>query len=67
MPPPPPKRIRAGELFSERGSPMGADTMTHKGSPSGGGAMVMMALWGLLAILAITMLLSVRTAKPEAK
>ena len=34
---------------------MGADTMTHKGSPSGGGAMVMMALWGLLAILAITM------------
>ncbi|MEI8177631.1 cytochrome-c oxidase, cbb3-type subunit I [Aestuariivirga sp.] len=34
---------------------MGADTMTHKGAPSGGGAMVMMALWGLLAVLAITM------------
>jgi cytochrome c oxidase cbb3-type subunit 1 len=34
---------------------MGADTMTHKGQPSGGGAMVMMALWGLLALLAITM------------
>ena len=34
---------------------MGADTMTHKGQPSGGGAMVMMALWGLLAVLAITM------------
>mgnify|MGYP006289460043 CR=1 FL=1 len=34
---------------------MGADTMTHKGSPSGGGAMVMMALWGLLALLAITL------------
>jgi cytochrome c oxidase cbb3-type subunit I len=34
---------------------MGADTMTHKGSPSGGGAMVMMALWGLLAVLAITL------------
>ena len=34
---------------------MGADTMTHKGSPSGGGAMVMMALWGLLAIFAIFM------------
>ncbi|MCX7350512.1 MAG: cbb3-type cytochrome c oxidase subunit I, partial [Alphaproteobacteria bacterium] len=29
--------------------------MTHKGAPSGGGAMVMMALWGLLAVLAITM------------
>ncbi len=34
---------------------MGAGTMTHKGAPSGGGAMVIMALWGLLAILAITM------------
>ncbi|PZF76035.1 cytochrome-c oxidase, cbb3-type subunit I [Aestuariivirga litoralis] len=29
--------------------------MTHKGQPSGGGAMVMMALWGLLALLAITL------------
>ena len=34
---------------------MGADTMTHKGQPSGGGAMAMMALWGLLALFAITM------------
>ena len=34
---------------------MGADTMTHKGQPSGGGAMVMMALWGVLALFAITM------------
>ena len=34
---------------------MGADTLTHKGAPSGGGAMVMMALWGLLALLAITL------------
>ena len=34
---------------------MGADTMTQKGQPSGGGAMVMMALWGVLALFAITM------------
>jgi len=34
---------------------MGAYAMTHKGQPSGGGAMVMMALWGLLAVLAITL------------
>ena len=39
---------------------MGADTMTHKGQPSGGGAMVMMALWGLLAILAITQFLRLK-------
>ncbi len=34
---------------------MGAVTTTQKGSSSGGGAMAMMALWGLLALFAIYM------------
>ena len=34
---------------------MGADTIVHKGTPSGGGSLAMMALWGLLALFAITL------------